>query len=165
MGQWSKVGAKVWFVASFMGFIMLSACGKDNGQQSVTANTPQNSTDCMSNYGYGCSWSYMPTYWQPYPRDNNGYYAGYQNNNQSCGYGTYPVYRPGWGLACMPIQNPQMYYQQPWGNNGSSYLMYCNALYQNQCPNGGYCVPIYQTNPQYGYQWNTPNYATWGICR
>jgi hypothetical protein len=175
----SKVSymSKVWCLVLAVG--LMSACGNDKGQ--VSANTPQESNqqgayqqDCLQNNGYGCSWDHMPGGFTQFPRNNDGYYnygqgggqnsgyySGYQHNNGGCAMGSSPVYRPGWGMACMPIQNPNQYYQQPW--NGGNSMVYCNVL-QPSCANGGNCVPMYQANPQYSNQWSNSNYVSWGVC-
>jgi hypothetical protein len=151
----AQTWSKVWLAGVLLALSgILSGCGKDNGQNSDMANTTATNQACLQNNGYGCSWDSLPYGFNQYPRNHYGYYSG-----QNCGYGNSPIYRQGWGLACAPISNPYSYYQ--YNNN---YLLYCNALNPRTCPSG-VCVPLYQTGYQYAYQWNTPNYATWGVCR
>ena len=186
MNNWSKI----WMVALFLGMIsILSACGKDNGNSNVQANT----TPPRNCWNGNCSWSgySYPQQWQAYPRYNSGPYAGaynynywgnyynsYYGNNyygaySGCQQGFYPYNYYGAGLICVPFDSRSVnnFWTGTWA--GGSYFQGCDMNYQsfpvypngytNPCP--GRCYPNYQFSNQWGANWQVGTYATYGVCQ
>ncbi len=171
MGNW----AKVWLATSMLGLVcVLSACGKDNGQDSVQANTAPPKSCWNGQCNWGAS-SYPNGQWQAFPRYASGAYnfAGYSNSG--CGmYGQnfYPYYDQMRGLICVPMdQNVNTFWRGSWA--GGYYYQACDVLYQtsmyypnglpNPCP--GRCFSMSNTNSVWGNGWNTGTYARYGVCQ
>lgn len=169
MGSWTKV----WLATATVGFaLILTACGKDNGQGSVQANTaPPRANNCMN--GQNCAWQtgQYPAQWTAYPRYANGaynysYYNGY---NSGCGQYGQPYYDYYRGLICIPLTGANMngFMTGSWA--GGSYYQGCDMLYQwvQVYPNGlanpcyGRCYPLSNFNSA----WGATQAARYGACQ
>jgi hypothetical protein len=173
MGNWSKV----WLAASALSLLfILTACGKDNGQDSVQANTaPPKANNCMN--GQNCSWQagQYPSQWTAYPRYSNGTYNYnyYSGQNSGCGAYGYPYYDYYRGFICVPIDNgmANSFWRGTWA--GGSYFQGCDMLFNwnTVYPSGlanpcyGRCFALNGANAQWGNSWNTGAYARYGACQ
>ncbi len=156
---WSKVGLVAVAIASSF---LFSACGKDSGQNSVTANTPSDQQNCVRDAYGNCNWNAFPTGWQ---QGSYGPDGSFQCQDQGRpGRHVRPIRREGFGPACAPMDQPAMYW-----SDGNTVPM-CNAVapqrpgyFPNPCPEFTYCEGISHSFRQ--NDWDNSPYAAWGYCR